>query len=75
MQREKASAFRMFVDGEYRAAFVEARVADDGLLPYAAADPAKLAAAMTTAATVRAVGGHARRSRAGMRVLSSILPS
>jgi hypothetical protein len=75
MQREKASAFRMFVDGEYRAAFDEPRVADDGVLPYATADTARLAVPMATAAMVRAVGGHARCSRAATRVLLFIVPS
>jgi hypothetical protein len=70
MQREKASAFRMFVDWEAPRAIDETpAAADDGLLLYAAADTARLAVAMTTAATVRAVGGHADLSRVATRTL------
>jgi len=64
MQREKASAFRMLAEGEYPRAVDEPRVEDDGLLPYATADTARLAVAMTTAATVRLV---AHRSRLPVR--------
>ena len=73
MQRAKASAFRMFDDGEFPRAFNESpAAADDGLLPYATAVTARLAVA-TMAATVRGV--HARCSRAATRVLSFIIPS
>src|SRR3981081_3377586 len=70
-QREKASAFWEFVDGEFAdgPAFDARREpVDAGLARQAVASRARAAAAMMAAA-VRAARGHARRGRRMTRVL------
>src|SRR6266700_1714855 len=75
-QREKASAFWEFADGEFAdpPAFDEPPEPVEDGLPLHAASRARAAAAMMAAA-VRAVGGLARRGRRMTRVLSFIMPS